>query len=139
MQSNIMARIIQYDNGEMPEEEVVDFFQELVDSGIAWQLQGHYGRTASWLIREGLVRPEREEAMIYDTIPAKRDVLMDDLLVEHYNPRFVELVKAWPKLTLRDVVLALVKQDLSDLVSLDFSKHCGCGSCGLACKVCALK
>lgn len=47
--------IIAYENGEMGDEEIIDFFQELVDSGMAWTLQGHYGRMAEALIEEGLV------------------------------------------------------------------------------------
>lgn len=46
-------KIIAYENGEMNEEEMVEFFQELINSGMAWKLQGHYGRTASALIEAG--------------------------------------------------------------------------------------
>ena len=45
--------IIRYEAGEMDEEETVEFFQNLIDSGLAWKLQGHYGCTASALIRAG--------------------------------------------------------------------------------------
>lgn len=48
-------KIIAYESGEMTEDEVVEFFQQLVDSGLAWQLQGSYGRTAAALIEAGLV------------------------------------------------------------------------------------
>ena len=39
----------------MSESEVVSFFQELVNTGLVWNLQGFYGRTAVHLIQEGLV------------------------------------------------------------------------------------
>lgn len=47
-------KIIAYENGELDEQEVVELFQSLIDSGMAWQLQGHYGRTAAALIDDGL-------------------------------------------------------------------------------------
>jgi len=49
-----VTKIIAYENGEMNEEEIISFFQELIDSGVAWQLQGSYGRTATDLIEQGL-------------------------------------------------------------------------------------
>lgn len=42
--------IDRYERGEMYEEETVEFFQQLIDTGLAWKLQGHYGRTARDLI-----------------------------------------------------------------------------------------
>jgi hypothetical protein len=45
--------IIAYENGELTDQEVVYLFAELVKSGMAWALQGHYGRTANALIKEG--------------------------------------------------------------------------------------
>ena len=50
-------KIISYENGEMDNEEFLEFFQELVNSGLCWQLQGHYGRTAHALISEGEISP----------------------------------------------------------------------------------
>ena len=34
-------------------QEMVELFQHLVDSGLAWELQGSYGRTAAALIEAG--------------------------------------------------------------------------------------
>ena len=47
--------IIRYENGEMSFDEVVAMFQKLVNSGLAWRLQGSYGRTARDLIADGWV------------------------------------------------------------------------------------
>ena len=53
---DILDKIIAYENGEMnTDEQVIDLFQELVDTGLAWKLQGHYGRTAHALISAGYV------------------------------------------------------------------------------------
>ena len=38
------------------EEQVVEAWQYLVDSGLAWQLQGWFGRTAVRLIEEGIIQ-----------------------------------------------------------------------------------
>lgn len=50
--------IIAYENGELTDQEVVYLFAELVKSGMAWTLQGHYGRTASALIEHGYIDQE---------------------------------------------------------------------------------
>ena len=48
--------IIAYEQGELDEEGTIALFQELVNSGMAWKLQGHYGRTAMALIESGYVK-----------------------------------------------------------------------------------
>ncbi len=47
---NFLDRIIQYEDGEMEWDEVVSFFQDLMDTGFILNLQGHYQRTAQTLI-----------------------------------------------------------------------------------------
>lgn len=36
------------------EQEVIDAWQYLIDTGTVWSLQGYYGRTARALIDEGI-------------------------------------------------------------------------------------
>jgi hypothetical protein len=45
--------LMAYEGGELEFDDVVDMFQTLVDSGLVWQLQGSYGRTAAALIASG--------------------------------------------------------------------------------------
>ena len=49
----MVEKMIRYENGEMTTEEIVPFFQKLISNGMAWTLQGHYGRTAAALIEAG--------------------------------------------------------------------------------------
>lgn len=52
---NQLDQIMAYEDGRLDEEGTVALFQDLVNSGLAWKLQGHYGRTARQLIEAGLV------------------------------------------------------------------------------------
>ena len=42
------------------EDEVVELYQHLVDTGQAWQLEGHVGRTAMGLIEAGRIMLGKE-------------------------------------------------------------------------------
>ena len=37
------------------EEQYIDAWQTLVDTGVAWLMQGSFGRTAARLIEEGVI------------------------------------------------------------------------------------
>ena len=50
-----ISNIIAYEQGDLSDDDTIALFQRLVDSGLAWSLQGHYGRTAKALIDDGLV------------------------------------------------------------------------------------
>jgi hypothetical protein len=39
------------------EEQVIAAWQYLVDTGVVWQLQGRFGRTAHDLIQNGIINP----------------------------------------------------------------------------------
>lgn len=52
---NVLSNIIAYEQGDLDESETVRLFQHLVDTGMAWKLQGSYGRTAVDLIEAGLI------------------------------------------------------------------------------------
>jgi hypothetical protein len=54
-QAQVIDKIIRYEQEGLNEDDTIALFQELVDSGLAWQLQGHYGRVATALIEAGYV------------------------------------------------------------------------------------
>ena len=51
----VLTHIIDYENGDIEYEKFLELFQYLVDTGLAWQFQGSYGRTAISLIDGGLI------------------------------------------------------------------------------------
>lgn len=62
-----LGRIIDYETGQLGYEDTLILFQDLVDSGLAWQLQGHYGRTALNLMEAGLIRPPNDVELLRRT------------------------------------------------------------------------
>lgn len=50
-----------FDGEEHTEEETLAAWQYLVDTGLAWSLQGWYGRTAMDLINNGLINPPAKQ------------------------------------------------------------------------------
>jgi len=50
---SLCDKIMKYESGEMSENEALELFSELVKNGMAWTLQGHYGRFANELIQNG--------------------------------------------------------------------------------------
>lgn len=51
--------LIAHEGGTTTQEEDIEGFQHLVDSGHAWTLQGYYGRTARSMIEAGLIHAKR--------------------------------------------------------------------------------
>ena len=44
-----------YEEGLLEEEEAIELFSKLVNTGLVWFLQGHYGRTAQMLLDHGVI------------------------------------------------------------------------------------
>lgn len=53
--TELTKKIIAYEQDRLTHDETVALFQELFDSGIVWDLQGHYGRVAYQMLQEGLI------------------------------------------------------------------------------------
>jgi hypothetical protein len=54
---DVLDKIIAFEEGELEEDEIIELFQHLVHTGMAWRLQGSYGRLAHDLIDQGLISP----------------------------------------------------------------------------------
>ena len=53
MNKDLTDMIISYEMGTLNEDGIIVLFQKLIDTGMAWSLQGHYGRMAKALIEAG--------------------------------------------------------------------------------------
>lgn len=55
IKDDLCAQLIRYEAGQMTTQaELVTLFQGLINTGLAWQLQGSYSRQAFALIGAGL-------------------------------------------------------------------------------------
>lgn len=52
--------LMAFEDGEMTPAETVDLFSRLIQTGMAWSLQGAYGRAAVTLIEEGILSDSGE-------------------------------------------------------------------------------
>lgn len=57
----LTERVLSFEDGSLDEDETIELFQALIDNGMAWTLQGVYGRTAKRLIEAGLCTPPQKE------------------------------------------------------------------------------
>lgn len=54
-ENDLVSDIMAYEMGEMNDIQAVRFFSRLVKNGLAFSLQGSYGRTAKSLMAEGII------------------------------------------------------------------------------------
>jgi hypothetical protein len=55
MSYDSVSAIIAYEQGELDDDDTIDLFQYLVNTGLTWTLQGHYGRNAHAMLDAGLI------------------------------------------------------------------------------------
>lgn len=58
-QRDSLDAVMLIEGGDATDEQMIEAFQSLIDSGIVWKLQGFYGRTAAGLIDAGYCTPAK--------------------------------------------------------------------------------
>jgi hypothetical protein len=53
MNKELFNDMMNYEDGTLDTSEIVELFSKLIASGLAWKLQGFYGRQAQSLINNG--------------------------------------------------------------------------------------
>ena len=57
----LVDKLIAYEEGQITQdEEIIELFQHLIDTGTCWHLEGHYHRVAATLIEAGLIKPPKQ-------------------------------------------------------------------------------
>tara|TARA_R100001460_G_scaffold79745_2_gene120695 strand:+ start:318 stop:548 length:231 start_codon:yes stop_codon:yes gene_type:complete len=54
-EDNRVDYICDYEMGTLDDIDTIHLFANLIETGMAWSLQGHYGRTANSLIQNDLI------------------------------------------------------------------------------------
>jgi hypothetical protein len=54
---DILGMMMSWEEGELSEEDTIALFQALINNGMAWSLQGCYGRQAMAMIEAGACSP----------------------------------------------------------------------------------
>lgn len=80
--ANIDA-IMAYEDGSLGVPETLELFAELVKTGLAWKLQGSYGRTAQSLIDGGYISKEGE---ILQTVDQSKATVVKGLITQAKKP-----------------------------------------------------
>ena len=75
---DVVGQMMAYEQGDLGEEETIALFQRLIDSGLVWRLQGHYGRSAKAYLDAGLCHlpgeTPRQGGWSPDPMPTQNDI-----------------------------------------------------------------
>jgi len=59
-QDERVTLIIEFEGGEISDDDFKRLFSHLIKTGLCWTLQGMYGRTAQNLIEKGIISKDGE-------------------------------------------------------------------------------
>jgi hypothetical protein len=59
-QYDLTGKILDFEMGHLSNDQAIDLFAELIKNGMAWTLQGSYGRSAMNLIESGYISEQGE-------------------------------------------------------------------------------
>ena len=65
---SVTDKIIAYECGDIDEAGILQLFAELIESGMAWKLQGVYGRTAQALIDAEYISEDGKHIFYQDIV-----------------------------------------------------------------------
>ena len=65
---DLTDKIIDFECGLLDDTGVLELFAELISNGMAWTLQGSYGRTASALIDAGYISEDGKHIFYQDIV-----------------------------------------------------------------------
>jgi hypothetical protein len=52
----LVDQLIAYEEGQITEDQEIELFQHLIETGTCWHLEGHYHRMGATLIEAGLIK-----------------------------------------------------------------------------------
>lgn len=52
---DVVGAIMAFEEGTLSEDDTIVLFQHLVDTGLAWSLQGAYGRMAAQMLADEVI------------------------------------------------------------------------------------
>jgi len=67
---DIIDYIMDYEMGDLDDMQTLSLFSNLIKTGHAWKLQGHYGRTAQnlindeWILSDGTINDGKLEEVL---------------------------------------------------------------------------
>ena len=62
-----LSAMMAWEEGTLNRKDTIRLFQHLIDNGMAWQLQGIYGRFATILLRTGVCHYPSKQVSVEDT------------------------------------------------------------------------